>query len=85
MYLGDSLLDWLGSSFFIQLLGGGSGDLGVGVEVVHELGVPQGVPLLPGVPLLGGLGRVEFLLDVVGVDDLGEVGVGNEGSEELVP
>lgn len=59
-------------------------DLGVGVELGHLLGILQWVGLLLVVSSGGHLLVLEDLLDDVGVDQLGEIGVGHNLVLELV-
>lgn len=57
---------------------GGTGGGGVGVELLEGLDVVEGV-LLAEEAAVGALGGVDHGLDLVGVDDTGEVGVDHGG------
>jgi hypothetical protein len=61
-----------------------SEDSCVGVNAIEGPGVCQEVLSLSSVESPGGFGRLDFLLDLVGVDDFGKVGVGDKGSQESV-
>jgi len=57
---------------------------GVGVKSLHNLGVLQGVLLLNGVKGSVFLLVSDNALDGIGVDDLGDISVGKDGSVEVV-
>lgn len=76
----------LSSLLFIGLVGlslGLSHGFGVGVQLVHELVVLQGVLHLSFVGDEVFLGRSDNRLDFVRVDDSGDVSVGQDGSFQL--
>jgi len=70
------------SAVFVGLSGGFLLDFGVGVEPVEELVVVEGV-LLSVLDLVVGLLGSDGGLDLVGVDDSGDVGVGEGGSVQV--
>lgn len=72
------------SVLFILLGGLGSPDSCVGIDSIEGLGVVQEVLSLSSVESSGSFGGLDFLLDLVRVDDLGEVGIGDHGSLERV-
>jgi len=72
------------SVVFIGLLVHSSQNVVVGVESFHSNGVGQWVLLLLGVEDLVGLAASDGGLDGVGVDDLGNIGVSQGGSVEVV-
>jgi len=69
---------------FVGLLFHSSDGVNVGVEDFHGTDVLQWVLLLSGVEGLVGLLVSQSALDGIGVDDLGDVGVGQDGSVEVV-
>ena len=75
--LGNGLLLLAGAGLHGASLGGAGGG-GVGVELLEGLGVVEGV-LLAEPAAVGALGGVDHGLDLVGVDDTGEVGVDHGG------
>jgi len=72
------------SGGLVGLAGGLVDELGVGVKLVEEGVVGEGILLLEGVLRVTLLGGLDGGLDLVGVDDAGEVSVGEEGAVEVV-
>jgi len=79
--LGSGFLGSLGSSLSAEL--DTSGTLGVGVKLDESTEILQWV-LLAGVSLLLLLDGAKLALDFVGVDDSGEIGVGDLGMGKAV-
>jgi len=87
--LGDSSLGLDGEFSLLSVVFAGSlvhlsKSDGVGVQSFHSGGVLQGVLLLDDVNRLVGLLVSDSALDGVGVDDLSDIGVGKDGSVEVV-
>jgi len=85
--LGALVLDE-GSTGGLAGIGGnnivGTGGGGEGVELLHHVAVLEGVLLGLVVSTAGGLDSVQFALDLVGVDNAGEVGALHGVALELV-
>jgi len=69
---------------FVGLLVHSSNSGSVGVKDIHSTNVLQWVLLLLGVERLVSLLVSQNALDSIGVDDLGNVGVGQDSSVEMV-
>jgi hypothetical protein len=70
--------------FLVSLSGGFLDELGVGVDLEEGGVVVQGVLLLSVVEDLGFLDWLDDGLDLVGIDDSGDISVGEDGSLEVV-
>lgn len=55
-------------------------DLSIGINSIKSLCIGREILSLSAVELSWSFGRLNFLLDLVRVDDLSEVGVSDEGS-----
>lgn len=72
------------SALLVGSAGSLSHESGVGVELVKSLGVVEGVVLGGLVEDSVGLGGSDSTLDFVGVDDSGNVGVGDLTARKVV-
>jgi len=72
------------SVVFVGLLVHSSQDVGVGVQSLHSNGVLEWVLLLLGVEGSVVSSASDGGLDGIGVDDLGNIGVGQRGSVQVV-
>lgn len=66
-----------GTAFLVGTSGSFADESGIGVDLVKSLGVVEGVVLLGVVEDTIGLGSAEGGLDLVGVDDTSDVGIGD--------